>query len=187
MRSSHNRAPSSNGRAPSSNGRALELEQSRAELEQSRAEQRRLALLSDEREEDYQARIAEAEARRDEAERNIATVLFKYTQLEKALADQRVELRSLNENARNLEGLAAAGRAALEIARDLHTVVEAVDARTQHLLAQSSTEEADRHVIEALRDDAIAAASLTRQIVKSTAAAPGFGDIAGGRDDAGPA
>ena len=90
----------------------------------------------------------------------------------------------MNENARNLEGLAAAGRAALEIARDLHTVVEAVDARTQHLLAQSSTEEADRHVIEALRDDAIAAASLTRQIVKSTAAAPGLGDIRGDDDDA---
>jgi uncharacterized protein (DUF3084 family) len=128
--------------------------------------------------------VADLDASRAESEQNLAAALTKQAQIEKALADERVELRSLGENTRNLEWFAAAGRAAVELGRELQAVAEAVDARTQYLLAQSSTESADRHVIEALRDDAVEAASLTRQIVRAATSAPGFTDVGGQSDDA---
>ena len=159
---------------------ARQLDDLRTELEQARADQQRLGMLLERRQAEYQGMVADAEAGRVHAEQKLDAALSSHAQIEKALGDRQVELRSLDENARNLECLAAAGRAALEIGRELQTVVEAVDARTEHLLAQCSAEAAERHVIEALRDDAIGAASLARQIVQATAAAQRFND-AGGR------
>ena len=50
--------------------------------------------------------------------------------------------------------------------RELETIVAAVDARTQYLLVESALDSENRHLFEALRVDAIDAASLTRQILQ---------------------
>jgi len=153
-------------------------------LDESRAEQQRLTMLLAQRESDFQGLAADAEADRVLAEQRLAEALREQAEIEKSLADARVELRSVDDNGRSLEWLAAAGRAAIEIARELETIVEAVDARTHHLLAQSSTGGPDRHVIEALRDDAIGAASLVRQIAQAAAAAQKFTEAGGNGGDA---
>ena len=97
----------------------------------------------------------------------LAAAALTQTEMKKALADTGVELQCLNENARRLEWLAAAGQVALDVGRDLETIGAAVDLRTQYLLAQSSLEADDRHVLEDLRSDAICASSLARQIIQA--------------------
>jgi hypothetical protein len=87
--------------------------------------------------------------------------------IEKALADQRVELEALDENARNLECLAGVGRAALTAARELETMIMAVEAHTEFLLARSAVDADDREAVEALRGEAITGASLVRQIIQA--------------------
>jgi PAS domain S-box-containing protein len=148
---------------------AQRLDAARTELAQARAEQERLTEVLDARERANQDLVAETDTWRAEVEQHRTATAREQARLEKALADQRVEERSLEENVRHLEELATAGRAALAIGAELQTVLDAVDARTQHLLTETATEAADRHVIEALREDAIEAASLTRQILQATA------------------
>jgi PAS domain S-box-containing protein len=141
------------------------LESVRTDLQQAVDDRQRLVGLLDDREEDHQRLLSEQVDARADAERKLATVMHRQTEIEKSLADTRVELQSVDENARHLEWLAAVGRAAREIGRDLQTVVEAVDARTRYLLEQSPVDSGGRHVLESLRGDAIGAASLVRQIV----------------------
>jgi hypothetical protein len=141
------------------------LETVRAELQQALDDRLRLVGLLDDREADHQRLLSEQVDARTAAERKLAAAVQKYAEVEKSLGDLRVELQSLDETARHLEWLAAAGRAAREVGRELQTVVEAVDARTRHLIAQSTLDSDERHVIESLRGDAIGAASLLRQIV----------------------
>jgi hypothetical protein len=141
-------------------------EHHRIELEQAAAESQRLVSLIEEREAYYQGLVREHAAALSEAERGSASALTKQAELEKALADQRVKSEMLDENARNLEWLAGIGRAGSEIGRELQTIMAEIDARAEFLLAQSRLDAEYRHVVEALRGDAITAASLSRQIVQ---------------------
>ena len=153
----------------------------RTELEQALAERQRLGALLREHEADRQRLMAEhAQVQQNLAEEHQLALLLKErevrqmlanlrAELGQALADHRVDLQSMDENARNLEPLAAAGRLALEVGRELQTVVAALAARARSLLAQCPPEAADRQEIEALRGEAIRAASLTRYIVQGNA------------------
>jgi PAS domain S-box-containing protein len=154
------------------------LDALKTELDQALAGRQQLATLLDQREADHQRALSEHAAACALAEHELAAAMQKHADAEKALADLRVELQSVDDNARNIEWLAAAGRAAREIGRELQTIIAAVDARTRHLLAQSSLEADNRHVIEALRGDAIGAASLARQIVQAEGPATTSADMA---------
>ena len=150
----------------------------RAQLQQTLAEEHQLALLLKEREgrqllddartelERADIMIAEQAARRADGEEALAASMARQTEIERALAAQRLELQTVEENARTLERLAAAGRVAVAVGRELETIVAAVDARTQYLLVESALDAENRHLFEALRVDAIDAASLTRQILQ---------------------
>jgi PAS domain S-box-containing protein len=148
----------------------------RSELEQALAGRQRLAAMLDEREIGHQQIDAEHAATRAGMQQALAAAILKQTEMQKALADQRVELQTVEENARGLELLAAAGRVALAVGREMQTVVAALDARTQHLLVESALDAGNRHVIEALRVDAIEASSLARQILQIQAETPLPGD-----------
>jgi len=141
------------------------LDNVRTELERAVADRQHFAETLDQRD----VVIADHEAKRTEAARALADAVAQSTAIEKVLADQGVALRAMDENARNLERLAATGRVALEVGRELQTIIEAVDARTQHLLGESALDADNRHVFEALRVDAIDAASLARQILQAEA------------------
>jgi hypothetical protein len=147
------------------------LEQSRqlqqlhgSELEQATAEATRLVALVEEREAYYQGVVGEQVSARAEAEQAAAAAGMRQAEIEKELADQRVKLETLDQNSRNIEWLAAVGRAGYEIGRELQTILNAIDARTEFMLSQTQLESDHRHVVEALHGDAIVAASLARQI-----------------------
>ena len=142
-------------------GRQL-LDNVRTELERAIADRQRFVTTLEERD----VMIAEHAARRAEGEQSLAAAVARQGEIERALAAQRLELQTVEENARTLERLAAAGRVALAVGRELETIVAAVDARTQYLLVESALDAENRHLFEALRVDAIDAASLTRQILQ---------------------
>jgi len=87
---------------------------------------------------------------------------------EKALADQRVELESMDLATRRIEPLAAAGRLALDVARELVTAVADIDARAACLVAECPADSSSREEVEQLRADAVRAASLARQILQAS-------------------
>ena len=87
---------------------------------------------------------------------------------EKAVADHRVELQSMDLATRNLEPLAVAGRLALAVARELLTAVADIDARAACLVAECPVESSSREEIEQLRADAVRASSLARQILHAS-------------------
>jgi PAS domain S-box-containing protein len=99
-------------------------------------------------------------------ERARVAAMVRQAEVEKALADQRVERETLEDNARNLEWLAAAGRVAVAVGNEMLTIAAAVDARTKHLLTECPLDADNRHVIEALRFDANETASLARQLLQ---------------------
>lgn len=155
-----------------------ELAAERAQLQQTLVEEHQLALLLKEREgrqlldnvrtelERADVMLAEQAAKRADGEEALAASMARQAEIERALAAERLELRTVEENARTLERLAAAGRVAVAVGRELETIVAAVDARTQYLLVESALDSENRHLFEALRVDAIDAASLTRQILQ---------------------
>jgi chromosome segregation ATPase len=85
---------------------------------------------------------------------------------EKTLADHRIELQSMDLSARRLEPLAAAGRLALDIARELVTAAADIDARAACLVAESSVGSSNRQQVEQLRSDAVRMASLAGQMLQ---------------------
>jgi PAS domain S-box-containing protein len=152
-------------------GRQL-LDNVRTELERAIADRQHFATTLDERD----VTIAAHAAKRAEDEQALAAAVARQAQIERALAAQRLELQTVGENARTLERLAAAGRVALAVGRELETIVAAVDARTQYLLVESALDSENRHLFEALRIDAIDAASLTRQILQAHDETPMIAD-----------
>jgi PAS domain S-box-containing protein len=142
-------------------GRQL-LDNVRTELERAIADRQHFATTLDERD----VMIAEHAARRADGEEALAAAVARQAEIERALAAQHLQLQTVEENARTLERLAAAGRVAVAVGRELETIVAAVDARTQYLLVESALDSENRHLFEALRVDAIDAASLTRQILQ---------------------
>jgi chromosome segregation ATPase len=87
---------------------------------------------------------------------------------EKSLADHRIEVQSMDVAARRLEPMAAAGRLALDLARELVTAVADIDARAACLVAESPVDSSNREQAEQLRADAVRVASLARQILHAS-------------------
>jgi hypothetical protein len=139
----------------------------RAQLEHAVAEGHRLETLLAGHDTSHQRLMAEHATERAQAEQALAAATSREKWSTKALDDRRVELESLEESVRDLASLAAAGRAALEVGRELLEVSMAVDARSASLLTECPVEAAGRKEIEAIRGDAIRVKSLAHQIVEA--------------------
>lgn len=139
------------------------LDTVRAEMEQAIASQAREADAA------RHQLAGELDAERSRFEASLATATTRQKESEKALADQRVEMQSLDQAARRIEPLAAAGRLATDIARELLAVVSDIDARTACLLAECPIESPTREEVEQLRADAVRSASMARQILHAGA------------------
>jgi chromosome segregation ATPase len=111
-------------------------------------------------------------ASHDETDATLQDEIPGHGRVLKAFADQRSELRRWQEAAIQLEPLAAAGRLAIDLARDLQETLGHVDARTRFLLTLCSSEGIPRSAIETLRADALRAASLARQFTSPTVREP---------------
>jgi len=107
--------------------------------------------------------VAEYAADRAQAERALGEAIMKKNQILKVLADQRIELTRLSDASRTLEPLAAAGRLAVDVARELEEVTTEIDGRVKFLLGLCDLEAASRSELEALRAESLRAASLARQ------------------------
>jgi hypothetical protein len=147
-----------------------------AELALAVADQRRLQTLLGRAEAEHQRLMAAHSADRAAAERSLGEAAVKKNRIVKALADQRVELQQWRETACALEPLAAAGRVALQLSREMHDLIANVDDRARTLLAASALEAAHRPEIEALRADAMRAASLARQLSRAGAGTESTGE-----------
>ena len=91
----------------------------------------------------------------------------------KLVADQLVEIAQWGETACALEPLAAAGRLAIQVSRELLELVSKLDERAHMLLNVSLLDARYRPDVELLRADVMRTASLARQLTKwSTEPAP---------------
>ena len=140
-----------------------------AELALAVADQRRLQTLLARAEADQQRLAATQSADRAAAERSLGEVSVAKSQLLKALADERIELQQWRDTACSLEPLAAAGRIAVQLAREMHDLVASLDDRARVLLSTSQLDSTSRTEIEALRADAMRAVSLVRQLARANA------------------
>lgn len=158
-------------------GLGAQLEQANAEMEnligqlaKTSADSRRADAVLEEREAHYHGMIADHVAARNEAEDAAVHAAERVAASQKALADLQVKFQVIEENARHLEWLAGIGRAGFEIGRELQTILEAIDARSDYLLARCAVAADERRVIEELRGDAMTAGSLVRQIAQPNVA-----------------
>jgi chromosome segregation ATPase len=110
----------------------------------------------------------EHEAERGRLAQEIAAAISQLNEADKTLSDNRLELQSMDTAIRQIEPLAAAGRVAVEAARDILAAIGDIDARTACLAAESATDASSREQIEQLRADAVRAASLARQILHAS-------------------
>ena len=138
-----------------------------AELALANADQKRLQTLLGRAEADHHRLVASHAADRAAAERSLGEVTFKRSQVVKALADQRVELQQWRDTACALEPLANVGRVAMQLAREMHDLVANLDDRAKFLLSVSLVDANYRPEVEALRADAMRAASLARQLSRA--------------------
>jgi PAS domain-containing protein len=152
-------------------GRQL-LDDLQAQLIEARAEREQLAQARDQQDVEYQRQMAAYAAERAQAEEALAAAILKQERSKKAVADHCVELQALDETARNLELLAATGRMAIEVGRELQAIVASVDTRARHLLTECSLDADYRQVVEALRGDAVTVASLARQLAQVNVGGP---------------
>jgi len=142
-----------------------------AELALSVAGERRLQMLLGRAESEKAQLVAAHAADRLAVERSTGEVNAKGRQLTKVLADQTVELQQWQETAHELEPLAASGRLAAQIANDVLALIARLDDRTRALLGATALDASFRADVEAMRADAIRAASLSRQLAQPGAAA----------------
>lgn len=115
----------------------------------------------------HEADRARHDEERTRLEDAVAAAIAQQKASEKTLADHRIELQSMDLAARRTEPLAAAGRLALDIARELVTAVADIDARAACLVAECPVDSSSREEVEQLRADAVRAASLARQILQA--------------------
>jgi exonuclease VII small subunit len=87
---------------------------------------------------------------------------------EKGLADQRLELQCMDQAVRKIEPFAAAGRLAVDVARELLAAVADIDARAACLVAECPVDSSTRDEIEHLRSESVRVSSLARQILHAT-------------------
>ena len=138
-----------------------------AELALANADQKRLQTLLGRAEADHQRLVAAHAAEKTAAERALGEATFKRSQVVKALADQRVELQQWRDTACALEPLANLGRVAMQLAREMHDLVANLDDRAKFLLSVALLDANYRPEVEALRADAMRAASLARQLSRA--------------------
>jgi chromosome segregation ATPase len=147
--------------------RDADRRQLQSTLDESLAERQAFESAVKQRAANRQRLLSEHATARLRVESALAEAASRNEQLTKLLADQSLDLQRTEENARRLESLAAAGRLALEVARELQTIVGALDARTKDLLAKCPLEADEREEMEIFRSAAIRASSLARQIVQA--------------------
>ena len=144
----------------------------RAQMDAAAANRDQLSAFLEETENVCRQFAEQVSAERAEHVRVLEAATLVQTKMAKELADHRVELQSMDLNMRQLAPLAASGRLALEVGRELSKVAETIDGRAAGLLAQCPLEAASRSEIEALRSEAIHARSLVNQIPQMKADAP---------------
>jgi chromosome segregation ATPase len=130
------------------------------QLRESEAARERLA-------NDHESKRAHLEAERANLAEKLGAALSQQKESEKALADFRVELQSFDLAVRRIEPLAAAGRLAADVARELLSAITDMDTRAACLLAECPVESSTRKQIEQLRGESVRASSLARQILEA--------------------
>jgi chromosome segregation ATPase len=139
-----------------------------AQFEDAAAERDRLMKLLDDSAAQQRKVAAEYEAERSRFEETVVSIASQQRANEKVMADHRLELQSVDQAARSIEPLAAAGRLAIDVARELVTTVADIDARTACLVAECPVDSMSREEVEQLRADAVRAGSLARQILHAS-------------------
>jgi chromosome segregation ATPase len=139
-------------------------------LQATLGESQRLEMLIEAGQADRRKLVADHDAARTVAERALTAAAEQSDRIAQALAAQRAELQISEDQTRRLEPLAAAGRLALEVSKELQDVLASLDDRARRLLAGAAgaaAQPADRDMIEAVRREAVRAASLARQVVQA--------------------
>lgn len=139
-----------------------------AKFEDASAERARLMTLLDESAAHHRQVAILHDAERARFEEALMATAAQQSATEKAMADHRLELQSVDQAARRIEPLAAAGRLAIDVARELLAAVADIDARTACLVAECPVDSVSREEVEQLRVDAIRVGSLARQILHSS-------------------
>src|SRR5262245_54169625 len=122
------------------------------QLRDVEAERQRLATLLEERDAAERETNASHAGERAESERLLAAMAARLEEMTKTVAASGVELAQMMENnVRHLEPMAAAGRVAASVARDVQAIVAEVDSRTKDLLTASDPHASNRRDIEMLR------------------------------------
>jgi chromosome segregation ATPase len=101
-----------------------------------------------------------------ELERRVTAIEAKSEQLDQALANRNVKLSAVEQTIQELEPLARLGRAAREVAKELRSTTQSMDAHADHLLGVTPVASDCREEIERLRAEAVRAHSLARQFVE---------------------
>jgi chemotaxis protein MotB len=137
-----------------------------AELAQALSSQQAIVSRLKEMETAERRRAEQSATERAHTEEALLASALRQEQLAKSLADNRIELDALNEQLRLTETMVASAWLAAGVGRELQRYVVSIEARTKYLLGQSSLEAGTRTDVEALRVDAVRAASLARQITR---------------------
>lgn len=145
------------------------IDEAEAGLATALEERQRLRSVLQESENERARLLAEQASQRIEAEHALAEVSLARDRVSKAFTDQQVELKAVMGNTLVLEAITGAGRIAREVGRDLQDAALAIDRRVQQLLARTPLDSVERTEIEALRSEALAIASLARQILPDAA------------------
>lgn len=141
------------------------LKDLRSKLVNAAGERTRLDTLLKQRGAEAQRLAKERAAERATYDQAREEAVRQHAEIVKALADQKLELQILTENMRKVEPLAAAGRLAAEVHRELQTSLAQIEQGAGRLIERSSLEAIDRGEIEKLRIETARAALLARQVV----------------------
>lgn len=102
---------------------------------------------------------------RERLEKEVRTALAQLNEADKVLSDHRLEVQSMDTAIRQIEPFAAAGRLAVDLARELLATITDIDARSACLVVEHPADSSAREQIEQLRSDAVRAGTLARQII----------------------
>ena len=102
---------------------------------------------------------------RERLEKEVRTALAQLNEADKVLSDHRLEVQSMDTAIRQIEPFAAAGRLAVDLARELLATITDIDARSACLVVEHPADSSSREQIEQLRSDAVRAGTLARQII----------------------
>lgn len=149
-----------------------ELAAQTAALEQAVTEWRRLHSTLQMRDIAQQALISERASERQKHQHALVQALAEQERLINQVADQQVEVTAMVEEVHASSHLTAAGRFALDIGRDLRQLLDEIDGHAKALLAEYPVDGPVRRGLEALRAEALRAASLGRQFLQAAGRQP---------------